>query len=95
MNPVQAIMNAFGSAVTGPVQMGQFAQSPTAQPANPVQMAQQLAQAFRNPQALVQCFFPDAPVGIQSDPDQLLAWLQQTGKVNHQMVQVARQMVGR
>ena len=94
MNPVQAIMNAFGPAGTN-VPMGQFAPSPAAQTANPVQMAQQLAQTFRSPQALVQRFFPDAPAGIQSDPDQLLAWLQQTGKVNHQMVQMARQMVGR
>lgn len=59
------------------------------------QRAQQLAQSFRNPQALVQNFFPDAPQEISGDPDRLLTWMQQTGKVNPQLVQMARQMMGR
>ena len=62
---------------------------------NPMQMAQQLAAQFQNPQMLVQRYFPDAPAGVQGDPDQLLMWLQQTGKVNPQMVQMARSIVGR
>ena len=60
-----------------------------------MQRAQQLASSFQNPQQLVQQFFPDAPAEIQGDPDQLLGWLQQTGRVNPQMVQMARQMMGR
>ena len=64
-------------------------------PQNVLQRAMQLAQSFRNPQQLVQQFFPDAPAGVGSDPEQLIGWLQQTGRVNPQLVQMARQMTGR
>jgi len=56
---------------------------------------QQLANAMQNPQQLVQRYFPDAPAEVAGNPEQLLAWMQQTGKVNPQMVQMARQMMGR
>ena len=59
-----------------------------------MQRAQQLAQQFQNPQQMVQQYFPDAPAEVQGDPNQLLGWMQQTGKVNPQMVQMARQMMG-
>lgn len=55
---------------------------------------QQLAQQFQNPQNLVQRFFPDAPAEVSGDPGQLLQWMQQTGKVNPQMIQMARNMMG-
>ena len=57
--------------------------------------AQQLASMLQSPQQLVQRFFPDAPANIQGDPEQLLQWMQATGRVNPQMVQMARQMAGR
>ena len=57
--------------------------------------AQQLANMFQNPQQLVSRYFPDAPAEVSGDPEQLLGWMQQTGKVNPQMVQMARQMLGR
>ena len=60
-----------------------------------LQRAQQMASTLRNPQQLVQQYFPDAPAEIQNDPEQLIGWLQQTGRVNPQMVQMARQMMGR
>ena len=56
---------------------------------------QQLAGMFQNPQQLVQRYFPDAPAEVAGDPNQLLQWMQQTGKVNPQMVQMARNMMGR
>ena len=56
---------------------------------------QQLAQQFQNPQNLVQRFFPDAPAEVSGDPGQLLQWMQQTGKVNPQMIQMAQSMMGR
>ena len=56
---------------------------------------QQLAGAFQNPQQMVQRYFPDAPAEVQNDPNQLLQWMQQTGKVNPQMVQMAQRMMGR
>ena len=57
--------------------------------------AQQLAGVLGNPQGLVQRFFPDAPQEVAGDPEQLLGWMQQTGRVNPQMVQMVRQMTGR
>lgn len=56
---------------------------------------QQLADMMQNPQQLVSRYFPDAPAEVSGDPERLLAWMQQTGKVNQQMVQMARQMLGR
>lgn len=56
---------------------------------------QQLAGMFRNPQTMVAQVFPDAPAEVQNDPNQLLQWMQQTGKVNPQMVQMAQRMMGR
>ena len=59
------------------------------------QRANQLASSFQNPQQMVQQYFPDAPAEVAGDPDQLIGWLQQTGRVSPQMVQMARQMMGR
>ena len=96
MNPFQAIMGC-----SGPVQTPG---GPTAQmnPGGPfgamqalIQRAQQMANSFRNPQQMVQQYFPDAPAEIAGDPEQLVGWLQQTGRVTPQMVQMARQMMGR
>ena len=64
-------------------------------PQSVLQRAMQLAQSFRNPQQLVQQFFPDAPAEVSGDPEQLIGWLQQTGRVNPQLVQMARQMTGK
>jgi len=89
MNPFQAIMGQGmplaqgGIPGTMPGLNGLFGQ------------AQQLAGILRNPQGLVQRFFPDAPQEVTGDPDQLLSWMQQTGRVQPQMVQMVKQMVGR
>ena len=92
MNPFQAIMGRFSPA--------QNPMTPSA-PAMPnagfggiFGQMQQLANSFQNPQQLVNRFFPDAPAEISNDPDQLVNWLQQTGRVNPQMVMMARQMMG-
>ena len=89
MNPFQAIMGGMGNQApqgipgTMPGLNGLFGQ------------AQQLAGILRNPQGLVARFFPDAPQEVTGDPDSLLQWMQQAGRVNPQMVQMVRQMVGR
>ena len=69
--------------------------NPLFQIQNAMQQVQQLAQQFQNPQQLVQQFFPDAPAEVSGNPEQLIGWLQQTGRVNPQLVQMARQMCGR
>ena len=94
-------MNPLFKALSGAVQP---MQTPMA---NPMQMMpntptggifgrmQQLASMFQNPQQLVARYFPDAPAEIQGNPEQIIHWLQQTGRVNPQTVQMARQMMGR
>ena len=84
MNPFQAIMG-MQQGQPAPMQglNGLFGQ------------AQQLAGMLRNPQMLVQKYFPDAPAEVTGDPDSLLGWMQQTGRTNPQMVQMVRQMIGR
>ena len=92
MTPFQAIMGQ--SAQMGGQTVQPMMNDPIGGMQNVFQRAQHLANSFRNPQQMVQQFFPDAPVEIQNDPNQLLAWMQQTGRVNPQMVQMIRQMAG-
>ena len=60
-----------------------------------MQKAQQLAGTFQNPQQLVQRFFPDAPAQVANNPEQLLNWMKQTGRVNDQQIQMGRSMIGK
>ena len=60
-----------------------------------MQKAQQLAGTLQNPQQLVQRFFPDAPVQVANNPEQLLNWMKQTGRVNDQQIQMVRSMIGK
>ena len=62
---------------------------------NVMNRANQLAQQFQNPQQLISQMFPGIPAGIRNDPNQIINWLQQTGKVSDQQIQMARQMMGR
>ena len=95
MNPFQAIMGGSMPMQTAAGQTGQpMMGGPFGALQGVMQRAQQMAQSFGNPQQMVQQYFPDAPAEAQSDPNQLLGWLQQTGKVTPQMVQIARSMMG-
>lgn len=97
MNPL--FQSIFGGRSASTMSGGQFTQAPVNGlngAFNGVfQRAQQLAQTMRDPGQLVKQYFPDAPADVTGNPDQLLGWLQQTGRVNPQMVQMARQMLGR
>ena len=93
-------MNPLFQALTGGMGMpGQNAMPMQGGPMGALQgamgRARQLASMFQNPQQIVQRYFPDAPAEISGDPEQLVGWLQQTGKIDPQMVQMARQMMGR
>ena len=61
---------------------------------NVMSRANQLAQQFQNPQQMIQRMIPGIPEGIRNDPNQILNWLQQTGKVSDQQIMMARQMMG-
>jgi len=95
MNPFQAIMGASAPAQTPAGQMGQpMMGGPLGALQGVMQRAQQLAQSFGNPQAMVSQMFPNAPAEVRNDPEQLAAWMQQSGMVSPQIVQMARQMMG-
>lgn len=96
MNPLYQALNGAMSA--SQPSMGNVPQMQAGGPLGALQnvmaRAQQIA-GNMNPQQLVNQYFPDAPMEIRNDPNQLIGWLQQTGKVNPQMIQMARQMMGR
>ena len=94
MNPLFQALNGGTRAVQS--QIGQSAMTMPQTGGNGIfGRMQQLAGMLQNPQQLVQKYFPDAPAEVSGNPEQLLQWMQQTGKVNPQMVQMARQMMGR
>ena len=95
MNPFQAIMGGSAPAQAPAGQMGQpMMGGPLGALQGVIQRAQQMAQQFGNPEQLVNRFFPNAPMEVRNDPDALVNWLQQSGQVSPQMVQMARQMMG-
>lgn len=59
-----------------------------------MQQAQQIMNSFRNPQQMIQQMLPNVPAEIRNDPNQIINWLQQTGKVTPQQVQMVKQMTG-
>lgn len=93
MNPFKAIMGASETVQTQVQNVPQM--NLNAGFGGILGRAQQLAGILQNPQTLVQRYFPDAPAEISGNPEQLLGWMQQTGKVSPQMVQTVMQIVGR
>lgn len=57
--------------------------------------ASEIMQSFQNPQQLISRMMPGVPAEIRNDPNQIISWLQQTGKVTPQMMQMAQQMMGK
>lgn len=62
---------------------------------NPMMMLQQMMANMQNPQQLVSRFLPNIPAEIRNDPNQIINWLQQNGKITPQQIQMAQQMMGR
>ena len=50
-------------------------------------------QMMQNPQQAVAKALPDLPPEIQNDPNQIMSWLQQNGRINPQMYQMAGQVM--
>ena len=50
-------------------------------------------QMMQNPQQAVMNAFPDLPQEIQGNPNQIMNWLQQNGRINPQMYQTANQLM--
>ena len=55
--------------------------------ANPLQKANFIVQAMRNPAAFVKQAFPDIPDQISNDPGMILNYLQQTRGITNQQLQ--------
>ena len=64
-------------------------QSSAPQFANPMQKANYILQAMRNPAAFVRQAIPGLPPQIANDPNQILQWMQQNGMVTQQQIQEA------
>ena len=61
---------------------------------NQYQMIMNMArQMMQNPQQAVAKAFPDLPQEIQNNPNQIMNWLQQNGRINPQMYQMASQLM--
>ena len=54
---------------------------------NPIQRANYIYQAMRNPAAFVKQQFPDIPDNIANDPNQVLGYLQRTRGISNQQLQ--------
>ena len=54
---------------------------------NPIQKANYIMQAMRNPAAFIKQQFPDIPDNISNDPNQILNYLQRTRGISNQQIQ--------
>lgn len=54
---------------------------------NPIQKANYVMNAIRNPAAFVKEQFPDIPENIQNNPDEILRYLQQSRGISDQQIQ--------
>lgn len=61
---------------------------------NIMNRANQMMKQLQNPQQLVRKMMPGIPEEIQSDPNKIINWMQQNGKITEQQIQMARQMMG-
>ena len=62
---------------------------------NVMARANQMMQQLQNPQQLIQQIMPGVPAEIRNDPNKIIDWMQQTGKITPQQIQMAQQMMGR
>lgn len=91
MNP---LFHALTGGQNGPSQpfspqMNNLASGPMNGLQSVVERARSMMQ---NPMQAVQQMIPGLPANIANDPNAILGWLQQTGRVNPQMMQTAQQI---
>jgi len=56
--------------------------------------ASQMMQSFQNPQQLISRVLPGVPAEIRNDPNKIISWMQQTGKITPEQIRQAQQMMG-
>ena len=62
---------------------------------NPLQAIQDFARQIGSPQRLVQQFFGFVPQNIQNDPNQIINYLINSGKVSPQQIDTIRDYISR
>lgn len=91
MNP---LYNALTGGQNGPSQA--FSPQMNNVPSVPMNGLQGVVERARsmmqNPMNAVRQMIPGLPENIANDPNQIITWLQQTGRVNPQMMQTAQQL---
>lgn len=94
MNPLYNALTNAQNGLSQPVQPQMNISSPA--PQNGIQgvvdRARQLMQSMRDPRQFVRQYIPGVPDEIAGDPNQILNWMQQTGKINPQLMQTAQQL---
>lgn len=83
-------MNNWYNRINGRQQIQQ--PQPVRQQMNPVQQAQYIMNAMRNPAAFVQEQFPDVPENLRNNPDAVLNYLARTR--GNQFIQQMQQVSG-
>lgn len=61
--------------------------------AQAMQQAQQLQGLLQNPQEIVRRFYPDVPAEMQNDPDKILNYMIDSGRISKQQVDALRQQI--
>lgn len=75
------------------VMSGNFQAPQPVQPMNPIQKMQQVMQAMQNPSAYLVQKFPDIPVYMRNDPNQIFQYLQQTRNITNGQIQQVMQEI--
>ena len=92
-NPLYQQFFGGGAPIQGTSPSFQAPQAPMNMGMNPMQMMMAAMQAMVNPIAFIKQRFPDIPMNIQNDSNQVFQYLQQTrGPVSEQQIQQAQQM---
>lgn len=86
MNPLFNQMHGIPSAPQPPM-------TPVNMLQGAIERAMQIAGSIQNPSQLLQRYLPGVPQNIMSDPNQIINWLQQTGRVTPQQIQTASQLM--
>lgn len=64
---------------------------------NPLYVMNQARQmmASMNPQQIISRMMPDVPAEIRNDPNRIIDWMRQTGRISDEQIRQAQQMMGR
>lgn len=56
--------------------------------------ARSIMASMQNPAQLLQQYLPGVPQEIANDPNQIINWLQQTGRITPDQIQTASRLMG-